>query len=362
MDSKKRAIAVSLIVIVILFAIWVSRTNVEKARGPLKSEQVALKGASEKEAAVQSPEPQPAEELIQEEVAEVQEVPEVEVPDAPAPAAAGGKCKPESAALAKKRAAAAPEGMVYVSAGAFTMGNPAGQQNSDDSPARLICLNGFYIDKYEVTNAQFKQFVDETGYLTDAEKGAAGSGVLTWRNPYGPDSSFEDMLSHPVVCVSWTDANAYAQWAGKRLPTEAEWEKAARGNDGRLFPWGNAHLPEAALNVADKSVSSKWSSTAVSDGYKTAAPVGSFPGGKSVYGAEDMAGNVWEWCADWWDSEYYKTSPSDNPMGPSEGEYRVIRGGSWFYHLEGARTTQRMYFRPDGNSSAIGFRCVSEVD
>ncbi len=285
--------------------------------------------------------------------------PAVEVPMPPP--ISDAKCTPDSPAMVKKRQAAVPEGMVYVSSGVFIMGSSPDAGYTDETPAHRVCLSGFYIDKYEVTNAQFKKFVDATGYVTDAEKDVASQGGRTWRHPYGPESNADDMPNYPVLCVSWNDANAYANWAGKRLPTEAEWEKAARGTDGRIYPWGNAEPNAASANIADKSTGLKWSNASLDDKHKTAAPVGSFPGGKSAYGAEDMAGNVWEWCLDWWDSDFYKNSPSQNPTGPQAGEFKVIRGGSWFYNAAGAKAARRMYFRPTGSSAAIGFRCVKDV-
>ncbi len=364
MDSKKRAISAVLIIAVLLLAVWFSRRNVQELKEPTRKENIAMKGEQQPPLKEKAPEqqPAPAMESVPEEQPASPEPVEAMQPEVihPPQVATIGRCKPEGPAIAKKRAAAAPQGMVYVPGGTFTMGSPSSAAEADDSPVHQVCVSGFYIDKYEVTNAQFKQFADATGYITDAEKDA-GSGDPTWRHPNGPESNAEDMPNNPVVCVSWADANAYAQWAGKVLPTEAEWEKAARGTDGRAYPWGNSPM-ESVVNVADKSVSAKWSTSAIDDGYKTAAPVGSFPNGRSIYGAEDMAGNVWEWCSDWWDSDYYKKTPSENPIGPDDGQYRVIRGGSWFYSLDGARTNQRMYFRPDGSSAAIGFRCVSRVD
>jgi formylglycine-generating enzyme required for sulfatase activity len=255
---------------------------------------------------------------------------------------------------------AAPKGMLYIPGGPFSMGSPPDAGYPDESPVHSVCVIGFYIDKHEVTNAQFKEFVEAIGYITDAEKNGSPD-VPTWRHPYGPESDAEQMPNYPVVCVSWNDANAYALWTGKRLPTEAEWEKAARGTDGRMYPWGNTAPAAASANIADKSGAFKWSDAVLDDTYKTASPVGSFPGGRSVYGVEDMAGNVWEWCFDWWNKDYYRASPSQNPAGPDTGEFKVIRGGSWFYSADGARTTHRMYFRPTGNGAAIGFRCVKDV-
>jgi formylglycine-generating enzyme required for sulfatase activity len=167
--------------------------------------------------------------------------------------------------------------MILIPAGEFIMGSPEGEGDDDEHPQHNVFLNAFYIDKYEVTNAQYKQFMDATGH----------------KAPGYWDNERVNQPNQPVVGVTWHDAVAYARWAGKRLPTEAEWEKAARGIDGRKYPWGN------------EWDGSKWSSGSGSVVYKSAAPVGSFPEGTSSYGVMDMAGNVWEWCADWYDEAYY---------------------------------------------------------
>jgi len=289
------------------------------------------------------------------------EEPSIVEPPMPPPIV-DAKCATDKSKLTKLRSAKAPKGMAYIPGGAFPMGSPAGTGYEDENPARNVCVNGFYIDKYEVTNARFKGFVDATGYLTEAERNPSPLSDRTWRHPYGAGTSADEMPDHPVVCISWYDANAYARWAEKRLPTEAEWEKAARGADGRLYPWGNEiSTKTASMNIADKNTDHPWRDASMDDGYKTAAPVGSFPGGKSVYGVEDLAGNVREWCYDWWDSEYYETGSSNNPAGPETGEFKVTRGGSWFYDAIGARTSHRLYHKPDGYGSATGFRCVKDV-
>lgn len=354
MDSRKRTIAVALIVLVILFSVWVSRSGIQKGKLPV--EQTAVKEhagemvpAPIKTEETKAPEAPPA--IVAQEAQLEETAPPV------LPAAAGEKCSPDAPAVVKKRSAAAPKGMLYVPGGSFTMGTPAAAQDDDSSPARQVCVSGFYLDALEVTNTQFKEFVDATNYVTDAEKSGAPNSP-SWRHP-SAESNSDEIPNHPVVCVSYNDANAYARWARKRLPTEAEWEKAARGTDGRAFPWGNSKPTNATLNVADQSASFKWSAS-IDDGYKGAAPVGSFPAGKSAYGVQDMAGNAWEWCSDWWSADYYKSSPANNPIGPEQGEFRIVRGGSWYHNLDGARTTQRMYFRPEAYSSAIGFRCAAD--
>ena len=347
-------VALALIVVIIGVLLYIGSDRGPEERPAMEAERIAKQ-------ARKVPEP-PAVPVIQE-IPEPKEPEQIEpIIETPMPAPiASGKCMTESRASAKKRSQTAPEGMVYVQGGAFVMGSPPDVGHDDESPAHEVCLNGFYIDKYEVTNAQFKQFVDTTGYVTDLEKDPSSALGRNWRQPYGSKSSADDMLDHPVVCVTWKDANIYAQWAGKRLPTEAEWEKAARGTDARVYPWGNTPLTGELSNIADKSAGLRWSDSSLDDNYQHTAPVGSFPSGKSGYGAYDMAGNVWEWGLDWWGSDYYADSPVQNPTGPETGDFRVIRGGSWFDFLEGAKTPYRMYFRPQGASADIGFRCVRDA-
>ncbi len=219
--------------------------------------------------------------------------------------------------------------MIEIPAGPFTMGSDAG--NEDEAPAREVDLPAFEIDKFEVTNADFAQFVEATGYQTDAEKEGR---TKNWRG------AAEGKDNHPVVFVSWNDAMAYCQWLDKRLPTEAEWEKAARGTDGRMYPWGNEWDPSKA-NVKDT-------------GLRGTAAVGSFGAGASPYGVEDMAGNVWEWAADW-----YEACPGSSYQSDYFGQrFRVQRGGGWFETADFVTTTYRNANSETAASDDLGFRCA----
>ncbi len=223
----------------------------------------------------------------------------------------------------------AESAMIAVPAGEFTMGSDDG--DDDERPAHSVQLEAFEIDRTEVTNEQYQQFADETGYLTDAEK--AGESY-TWRN-YAKDKP-----QHAVVMVTWNDAVAYCQWLGKRLPTEAEWEKAARGTEGLAYPWGNEWADDRA-NTEES-------------GYRGTTIVGSFPQGASPYGLMDMSGNVAEWTSDW-----YKAYPGSTFASPYFGEkYRVIRGGGWFSEAHLVRTTERSASSEDLRNDDVGFRCV----
>jgi len=217
--------------------------------------------------------------------------------------------------------------MVLIPAGPFTMGSDSG--DSDEQPVHEVTLDPFYIDQYEVTNARYADCV------------AAGvcklPGCATaYDNP--------DKVNHPVVCVNWEQANTYCEWRGGRLPTEAEWEKAARSDDQRTYPWG-------------ENITCQLANYGGCEGDTT--PVGSYPDGVNPYGVYDMAGNVWEWVADWYDATYYATAPSLNPQGLDSGELKVLRGGSWNYDDYGARATDRSDYVPDIQVGSIGFRCVS---
>ena len=229
--------------------------------------------------------------------------------------------------------------MVNVPAGDFIMGSSISdaQAAGAEKPQHAVYLDAFQIDKYEVTNALYKQCVD-------AGKCYAPS---TWssytRNTYYGDPSFDN---YPVINVSWYDAKAYCEWAGKQLPTEAQWEKAARGTDGRIYPWGNTWDATKLNSLVSNS----------SPGDATA--VGSYPAGASPFGALDMAGNVWEWVADWYGPNYYSHSPTRNPQGPPSGQYKAMRGGSWDNGMADARVANRDYGVPIYFYAHLGFRCV----
>jgi formylglycine-generating enzyme required for sulfatase activity len=310
--------------------------------------------------------------------------------------------------------------MVWVDGGSFVMGSAESEKlaHAVEQPAHEVTVDGFWVDETEVTNAQFAKFVEATGYITMAEKDIdweelkkqvapgtpkppddvlrAGSMVFTppdskvplndirrwwswvvgadWRHPEGPESSIDDRQNHPVVHVSWDDATAYAEWAGKRLPTEAEWEYAARGGlESATFTWGNTALsdttPEANIWQGDFP-----SKNNLVDGYLRTAPARSYePNG---YGLYDMSGNVWEWCADWWRVDLYmhrvgKGDPVVNPEGPPKHidprnpyeQQRVTKGGS-FLCIDGYCAAYRPAGRRgtafDTGMSHIGFRCVQD--
>jgi formylglycine-generating enzyme required for sulfatase activity len=240
--------------------------------------------------------------------------------------------------------------MVYVPAGEFQMGSTEGY--SDEQPVHTVYLDGFWIDQTEVSNEQFAAFLNE--------KGNQEEGGVTWLNIDGEDCLIEQAggeyrprsgyADHPVVHVGWHGAAAYCEWAGARLPTEAEWEYAARGPEGQAFPWGDEF---------DCTLCNSWGEDC--DGYAHTSPVGSFPGGGSWCGALDMLGNVWEWVADWYDADYYADSPSRNPTGPSSGVYRVQRGGSWYRgeHAYSSRA-HRGNDLPGLTYSYLGFRCAGD--
>ena len=222
--------------------------------------------------------------------------------------------------------------LIYIPPGEFIMGSLEGEGDSDEHPQHRVYLDGYFIGKYEVTVAQFRKFCEETGYKM-------------------PEQPSWNKDKHPVVNVTWEDAVEYCKWAGLRLPTEAEWEKAARGTDGRKYPWGN-HEPYYNGRYYANYDPGNYSE----DGYKYTAPVGSYPHGASPYGCMDMAGNVWEWCYDWYDEDYYRNSPYRNPKGPSSGTSRVCRGGSWNCSAKSVRCASRSRGSPSYGWGFLGFR------
>ncbi len=309
----------------------------------------------------------------------------------------------------------APAGMVWIAGGQFTMGSDAADARDDERPPHPVRVDGFWMDQTEVTNAQFRAFVEATRYVTTAErkplwedlqrqlppgtprpadeKLVPGSMVFTpterpvpldnharwwrfqpgadWKHPEGPDSSIAGKDDHPVVQVSWEDASAYARWAGKRLPTEAEWEFAARGGlRQQPFVWG-ADKPSDESPRANIWQGTFPSHDQATDGFAGTSPVKSFaPNG---YGLYDMAGNVWEWVADWYRADAYEQlapgQAADNPLGPLDSfdpqepyaSKRVIRGGSFLCNASycaGYRPSARMKTDPLTSLSHTGFRCV----
>jgi len=224
--------------------------------------------------------------------------------------------------------------MVLIPAGSFEMGDHFNESLARERPVHTVKLDAFYMDKDEVTVGKFRKFVRETGYEYDRWDDVAD---------YSPTDK------HPIVFVSWNDAAAaYAEWAGKRLPTEAEWEYAARGGlIGKRYPWGDDE--GVARDYAN------YKGTGGKDKWTRCAPVGSFK--SNGYGLYDMAGNVWEWCSDWYGS--YSNSPLRNPQGPSTGMGRVLRGGSWFNVTDRLRAAFRGNSAPADSSVTFGFRCVS---
>lgn len=323
-------------------------------------------------------------------------------PVSPAPAAAAAVgTNPPAAVRPGPAVGFATNGMVWIPGGTFWMGSTDGRP--DQMPAHQVRIDGFWLDATAVTNEEFERFVKATGYVTQAERkpdpkdfpGAPpellvpGAAVFTapegevslqnslawwryvpgacWRHPEGPDSTIKGREQHPVVQVSWDDAIAYAKWAGKRLPTEAEWEYAARGGlDRQEYAWGNEQTP------AGKWRANIWQGrfpkeNTLGDGYAGTSPVEAFP--PNGFGLYDMAGNVWQWCADWYRSDYYAQSPAANPPGPKESfdpeepgaKKRVQRGGSYLCndsYCGGYRPGARMKCTPDTGLSHSGFRCA----
>lgn len=310
---------------------------------------------------------------------------------------------------------ASHEGMIWIEGGEFTRGSIDGRGRKDELPAHRVKVDGFWMDATEVTNRQFFEFVNATGYITIAEQKPDWEEIkkqlppgtpkppdemlvaasltfsspsqrvslhnhtqwwewtagASWKHPHGPGSNIDGKEDYPVVHIAWDDAVAYAKWAGKRLPTEAEWEYAARGGmDAKSFPWGDepvesngfrANIWQGEFPVSDTG----------KDGFQGLAPVKSFE--PNAYGLYDMAGNVWEWTADWYHEDYYtsiKTDLTVNPQGPDSSydpqeptvPKRIVKGGSFLCNVsycEGYRVSAKMKSSPDTGLEHTGFRCVS---
>ena len=310
------------------------------------------------------------------------------------------------AACAVGRRPSAPPGMVWIPGGEFEMGSDSVFDRPEEKPAHRVRVSGFWMDETEVTNEQFRAFVDATGYKTTAERAPSAEEILKlsppgtppppaeklvpgslvfqmtpkpvdtsdlnqwwkwtpgadWRHPEGPGSSIAGREHHPVVHVSWDDAVAYATWAGKRLPTEAEWEFAARGGlVGKPYVWGDAPFSDDAPQANIWQGEFPWKNTS-RDGFERTAPVRSFKA--NGFGLYDMSGNVWEWCSDWFDPDFYRARVSTltiNPKGPAHGSRRTERGGSFLCHdayCSRYRPSARTGGSPDTGMSHVGFRCV----
>ncbi len=243
--------------------------------------------------------------------------------------------------------------LVFVPSGEFTMGMDPDPDPDKfwgaEAPSHIVSLDSYYIYRTEVTNAMYQACVAAHACpRPDANNSRT-------REDYYENPEFSN---YPVILVSWVGAVSYCQWAEVRLPTEAEWEKAARGVDSRYFPWGNDPLNGDLANFCDRNCPASEKEMELDDGYPDTAPVGSYPAGASPYGALDMAGNVWEWVSDYFSAGYYQNSPFENPLGPTSGSGRVIRGGSWFNPASGIRTVARTGQRPERALDTLGFRCA----
>jgi formylglycine-generating enzyme required for sulfatase activity len=258
--------------------------------------------------------------------------------------------------------------MVYIPEGEFSMGTDKG--DSDEKPVHKVYLDGYWMGKTEVTVGQFRLFVEAKGYKTDAEKSGWAYTCtgdkweqkedINWKNP-----GFKQEDNHPVVCISWNDAKSFCDWLSNKrglsfkLPTEAQWEKAARGTTNSKYPWGDHDPYYNGKWYANYRAHGSWEKRG-EDSFEFSAPVGSYPQGASPYGLLDMAGNVWEWCRDWFGSDYYNKSPGRNPPGPGIGIRRVMRGGSWSSYASYLLCAVRNSVTPSYRGFNLGFRLCQD--
>ena len=309
------------------------------------------------------------------------------------------------------------QGMIFINGGEFEMGGDNNQAMQDEFPKHTVLVNSFWMDETEVTNNQFRKFIEETGYVTTAEKAIDWNEIKkilppgtpkpndsllspaslnfyqtdtenlndysqwwrleknsNWRHPFGKDSDINDKGNHPVIHISWDDASAYCEWAGKRLPTEAEFEYASRGGlKNNIYSWGNEPVFQGILkaNIWEGKFPSN---NNLNDQYYYTSPVKSFP--PNAYGLYDLGGNVWEWCSDWYHSDYYSMNSKNitiNPKGPTKGfdpnepysPKKVMRGGSFLCndsYCSGYRNSMRMKSTPDSSSLHAGFRTVVDAN
>ncbi|MDX1616414.1 MAG: bifunctional serine/threonine-protein kinase/formylglycine-generating enzyme family protein [Candidatus Promineifilaceae bacterium] len=240
--------------------------------------------------------------------------------------------------------------MIYVPGGIFRMGNDEG--DPDEAPAHIVRLDPYFIDEYEVTNGQYAQCV-EAGDCQPPDRPGA-----TYHPAYYGDPAYAD---YPVIFVNWYDGLAFCNWRGARLPSEAEWERAAGFDPGQgiryRYPWGDT-FDGSQLNYCDSGCPRAERDNEYEDGHQDTAAVGSFPEGRSPLGLYDMAGNVMEWVGDWYDPRYYQVSPDTNPLGPLEGEFKTLRGGSWLSTRDEVRVTGRSSYQPSVSRANLGFRCA----
>ena len=289
----------------------------------------------------------------------------------------------------ERTAKGSTEGMIRLEGGSFLMGTNSteGFAADGEGPVREIAVDPFYVDEAPVTNAQFREFTRSTGYRTDAERfgwsfvfrghllenALIEDTVLTanwwlkvtgamWDRPEGPDANVDSREDYPVTHISWNDAAEFARWAGKRLPTEAEWEFAARGGlEQKRFPWGDELVPDG-LHMCNVWQGEFPVHDSAEDGYAGTSPVRAFPA--NGYGLFSASGNTWEWCADWFHPSFHLVGARRNPAGPSDGQSRVMKGGSYLCHdsyCNRYRLAARTKNTPDSSATNVGFRCVRDV-